>query len=467
VSIGQAPWQVEVEAGGIACGGEIIDLDHVLTAAHCTFAATSERIPADDFLVIAGTGDYESRETEGQAVEVSEVRVHPYYTYVPNSQHVIPDDVAMLTLAHPFTGGSSVQPVGLVAPGAYPGEGTPVELTGFGLQNPNEKEADGELYGLGMSVGSQGECGSEKGADNAVLLCASSPVGTPCHGDSGSALTVSGPVAELVGVMDDGELIGRLSCVMDAVGTFANVAAPEIQDFIEGSESPPMAPRGGGASCAAGSAVVGATMSCQPGSWSNGPSFTYTFVNDATGQVLQSGASPTYQFSTGAVGGEVFMRLQATNAGGTGVDQTSPTAVVAAAVAKTAGPAATAAAATGHISLAATRLRVHGRTVSVRLSCAGGATCWGRLTLTVLERYLRHGRRHRRTVTIGLATFAIAHSHRLWVQMALNGTGNKLLRARHGRLGAHLAIAKLSPSPRQTQTTAVELLVAKPSRRAH
>jgi secreted trypsin-like serine protease len=73
ISIGQAPWQVAVEAVipeekgfvEILCGGSILDSSHILTAAHCVFdSKTSKLTPAEDFTVRAGAADLALPQTE-------------------------------------------------------------------------------------------------------------------------------------------------------------------------------------------------------------------------------------------------------------------------------------------------------------------------------------------------------------------------------------------------------------------
>jgi secreted trypsin-like serine protease len=138
ISIGQAPWQVAVEAvipegGGLLCGGSILDDAHILTAAHCVFdSKTSELIPAEDFTVRAGTADLATPGAEEQERAVTDVRPHPYYVYAPGSGRVAPDDVAVLTLQEPLVLGPAAAVIPLVSPGASPAEGTPVNLAGFG-----------------------------------------------------------------------------------------------------------------------------------------------------------------------------------------------------------------------------------------------------------------------------------------------------------------------------------------------
>jgi len=468
ISVAQAPWQVVVEAvfktakgstESILCGGSIIDASHVLTAAHCVFIAPpDEQIPPSDFTVIAGTSNLKSHEAEEQRVAVAGVRVHPYYTYTPDSGHVIPDDVAVLTLEEPLALGPALSPIALAPAGVYPAEGAAVGFTGFGEQNPSTKELNGKLYSLGMNVGSSEKCGGEEGENNAVVLCASSPSGAPCSGDSGSALTTLGSPPTLLGVMNDGAVIAGKGCTAGGRDSFADVAAPEIQDFIDGSEEPPRAPRGAGAGCTAVNPTVGGSMTCTPGTWSNEPSFTYTFVNGSNGQTLQSSASSEYKFTATDAGATVFMRLQATNAGGIGRAQTAPTApVMPAPAAETEPPPAP----FGHLSLAGASIAVQSDgEAAVKLSCNGTSTCRGKLTLTVRTRDKGKQRRSK-TTTIGTATFSIPPGKTETIKLKLSGAGRALLGSDHGRCSATLTILKSSPAPAQTHTESVRLVQQK------
>src|SRR5205085_4010014 len=161
-----------------------------------------------------------------------------------------------------------------------------------------EHELDGNLYALSMSVGYSRRCGLEA---DALLLCASAPGGTACHGDSGGGLTSTAAPAALFGVIDFVLVPAGQHCPAGNVNGFANVAAPEVGRFVEGSETPPRAPRGGGA-VIWGVPNVGRFLSCEPGSWSNGPTFTYGFIDSFTGQALQRGAAPAYALSPQDVG---------------------------------------------------------------------------------------------------------------------------------------------------------------------
>jgi Trypsin len=325
IAIGQAPWQVEViavlsETEGLLCGGSILNQTEVLTAGHCVYdPETEERIPADQIYIIAGTSDFEELgEPDEEESVASGVRVHPDYFYDLAAPEAIPDDVAVLKLETPFALNASVKEIGLVPKGSLLQEGTLVNLTGFGEENPSTGELNGELRSIGMTLGFSRQCGGES---NALFLCASAPNGSDCFGDSGSALTLPGSPATQVGVTDTLEIIEGRPCVDGAVGGFANVAAPEIRDFIEGDPVVPLAPRGGGA-VIQGVPTVGYALSCAPGAWTGAPTFRYVFANGATGTVLQAGASSIYPLSSANVGESVFCEVQASTSGGTGIGRT-------------------------------------------------------------------------------------------------------------------------------------------------
>lgn len=321
ISIEQAPWQVVViafvsETEALLCGGSILNETEVVTAAHCVVDPSSkEGIPPGDILVGAGA---ENIEIEPEQVTLAGgVRVHPYYN--PNAALPAPDDVAVLRLKNSLVLDRDVQPIAPISTGALLGEGTAVHLTGFGRQHP-EEELNGRLYEIGMTLGSGRECGGE---DSALFLCASAPDGSLCFGDSGGGLTLPATPATLVGVTDTVQVVDGKPCMPGAVGGFVNLAAPEIGDFVlEGDESPPRAPRGGGV-VLRGEPVVGQTLSCEPGRWSNSPTFTYLFIDGDDGATLQEGSSSTYALTAADVGRSILCELLAANAGGTGVARTS------------------------------------------------------------------------------------------------------------------------------------------------
>jgi trypsin len=459
IPIAQAPWQVWIVTEMAACGGSIIDLSHVLTAAHCTVdPETGEPVPAESFQVFAGVSNTKEA-VEGTAV--SRVRAHPYW----NGLGPDADDVAVLELAEALPASASIQPVAPAAAGAGPAEGAAVRLTGFGEQNPSLKQPpDGNLYALSMTVGYSRTCGYEA---NALFVCASSPSGDACHGDSGGGLTSQTSPAVLLGVIDFGLVAAGEHCPPGAVNGFANLAAPEVHSFLEGSESPRRAPRGGGA-VIRGVPSVGRSLTCEPGTWSNAPSFTYAFVDSSSGQALQRGSSSGYLPTARDIGRRILCEVQAANAGGTGVGRTPPLGPIAgtgALAPPSAAPALPAPvpqrAVEASISLLATSITVrHGGTARVRLQCRGQATCRGRLALTATRRVRIDGRMTLRNERIGVASFVVAAGRTDLVNVRLNAAGRGLLRAAHGRLRARLAITRLRAAPLapQTQTVGVRLV---------
>ena len=325
ILIEQAPWQVfvlgivpvsQTEALFLLCGGSIVGETHIVTAGHCMFdPETGSRLPAEDVVVVAGTSNIRQTEAGEQEVEVAAIRVHPDFEYEAGPG--TPDDVAVLELSQPLVFNTLVQPIALAAAGAMPAEGAQVNLTGFGLESPGGQE-EGPLHSLGMTVGFSRPCG---GPADAVFLCASAAGGSGCEGDSGSPLT-SGSQPSLVGVMDTVAVVSGESCRASADNGFVGVAAPEIRDFIEGAEDPPLAPRGGGISIRA-VPQVGHIATCESGSWSGSPTYAYRFLDSADNQALQSGPSATYRLTAADIGIPISCEVLASNAGGTGLARTN------------------------------------------------------------------------------------------------------------------------------------------------
>ncbi|HWF33350.1 MAG TPA: trypsin-like serine protease [Solirubrobacteraceae bacterium] len=319
-SADQFPWQVAVLTETGLCGGVVVGLGEVLTAGHCVVdPETGEPLLPAEVLVLAGSSNLSEEESVDPAVQeriASAVRVHPYFDYAAGPG--TPDDVAVIDVGQALLETATVKSVKALATVLPPAEGMPALVSGFGEQDTEPAELDGNLYALSTTIGFSRECGLEERA-NALFVCASTPSGTICRGDSGGAL-VSGSPASLIGVVDTVRIVGGRTCVDGAVDGFANVTAPEILDFVEGSEAPPVAPRGGGAGIR-GFIEVGKSLTCEPGSWSGSPTYTYAFI-DSAGQVLQQGPATSYPLTSADLGRAILCEVYATNAGGTGVGRT-------------------------------------------------------------------------------------------------------------------------------------------------
>ena len=336
-SISQFPWQVYVEGGpfkegdktfATSCGGSILDSTHILTAAHCVDVegTTIEHSPAA-FAVVSGDSNINELSSTIQVRGVASIRTHPYYAVSPE----IKDDVAVLTLETPLelSQAMDAEPIPLVPAGATPAPGTTLGLSGYGKENGAESaQSDGKLHSTTLTAISSDACRNEVGLNSAVLLCAESASSSGCQGDSGGPLTQGSPAVE-VGIVD----FGAKECPVAHPSAFTNIAAPEIRDFIEGSESPPVAPRQSlppAMKWLGSSPIAFIPLTCESGGWSGSPSLTYTFqLENASAQMLQSGPANVFAPAGGLVGSTVVCVVQASNPGGTstGRSGTTPTIV--------------------------------------------------------------------------------------------------------------------------------------------
>jgi hypothetical protein len=392
IQVQQAPWTVYVQdqSGGtrFLCTGSIVDASHILTAAHCVYDDAGRLATPSQVTVRAGVSNFSSPLSTDQEQDrpVSLIRVHPAYVYTGRPT---PDDVAVIALASPLDlSGSAVQAVALPSAGAAYPTGTAVGLAGFGRSAPTV-QTSGPLSWMTATVDPQGQCGSSGHGltdNNGITLCAASPSSAVCNGDSGSGLVTTTGTPVLIGVVS----AGSTGCDTGSHGIFTYTGAPEILQFIQGSDSPPTAPRETTTTFLQVKwdppLVVGNTLSCSTGGWAAPePSFTYSFVNLVDGTVLQTGPRTTYLVPAGAIGATVVCQVTASNDGGTMLEQTDPTPAVKAAPQVRILKVGTIDAARGH----ALRLRV---------SLQSPVGLWGKFAVCVVPPHAVAGRLCRSTV---------------------------------------------------------------------
>ncbi|HEY5260955.1 MAG TPA: serine protease [Solirubrobacteraceae bacterium] len=374
-SISQFPWQVFVlveEAPGKygSCGGSILNSTTILTAAHCvTEEGTSTKYSDEQVDLIAGANlvsvqklleieeleeinpAYKATAAEeeefisplgpagtgaqikaGSISKIASVRVDPNYAAITTSNPIAKDDVAVITLSEPLelTAARNTATISLVGAGATPAAGTSLSISGYGEQSGAEgARPNGKLYSTTLTAMSGSACEEYAGAQSAIYLCAESATSATCQGDSGGPLTEGSPAVQ-VGIVDS----GLAGCPTGKPTLFTNVATPEIRDFIEGNESPPIAPRPSSLPTikSVGAAPVDfSPLTCEPGTWTGSPTYTYTFqAGSIAGAVLQSGASNVFTPPASLVGAPLICVVQAGNAGGGGTLHSAATAAIAA-----------------------------------------------------------------------------------------------------------------------------------------
>lgn len=372
IQIQPAPWTVFVQQrvapGGFLCTGSIVDPSHILTAAHCVFDDNGNLASPSQLTVKAGVSNFSTPSSTDveQDRAVSAIRVHPGYVWTGNLE---PDDVAVLSLSSALdVSGPPAQTIALPSPNAAFPANAAVGVAGFGKQTPTAV-ASGSLSWTTATVDPQGSCGASAANglidNNGIVLCAASPSSAVCNGDSGSGLVTTTDPKTLLAVTN-GVAAG---CDPGSPGSFTYVGAPEILDFVQGNDQPPSAPREMSSTTLElewdPPLVVGNTLSCSTGGWSGATRFLFSFIDTTSGQVLQSGAHPTFLIPTAEAGATVQCRVAASNDGGTTLAETTPTSAVQAAPAVRIGPIAA-------------RSGVRGRTVTLRVLLHTPAGLYGK-----------------------------------------------------------------------------------------
>lgn len=305
-----APWSAQVwieEGGGTArCSGSILDALHVLTAAHCAFAGET-LIPGSAYTIIAGLAKFDyspPEEEEFQQREVVGVRIPPAYR--PGVIHG--SDAALLTLDSPLDfSRPGVQPIAVVPENGLPPLGSPTEFFGWGLTSA--ESFDRREHSLDQSLIRQWRCGGGYPA----TICAQSPTGTTCKGDSGGGLVSATTPPVLLGVAS----FTITGCPLAQPDGYTNLASPEIHRWLLGDENPSLAPDSQSPPILSGDVSVGGKAFCNSPTWSGQPKLKSLFVLGEGGAEIEAPAVAGHRLRRSDRGEEIFCVSIATDVGGT------------------------------------------------------------------------------------------------------------------------------------------------------
>jgi hypothetical protein len=150
-------------------------------------------------------------------------------------------------------------------------------------------------------------------------MCFQAPESTTCNEDGGAGVLTTSGSPILVGIA-----ISPTSgtCQTGGQNTFLYVAAPEILDFIQGSDTPPLAPRRTSSVKLHLDYVTplrpGTKLTCSTSGWKMPVRISYSFTNADTGKVLQpSGAR--YVVKAKDVGISILCDVHVAGSGGTSI----------------------------------------------------------------------------------------------------------------------------------------------------
>ena len=221
---GEWPWQVVlIVAGDSYCGGSILELDVVVTAADC-----AEGLDASDIDIEAGSVEVGGADAQRRGVE----RIVMHEGYDGGS---LVNDIALLFLAEPLEASAAVGPIALPDPATEAERtdgGDPAFVTGFGVTSENGTNTSDVLLEGEIEIFDDPTCvadyeGGSEDVTPELMVCAGLEEGgvDACYGDSGGPLVV--PADErrsswfLVGIVSWGDGCGR----RDAPTVYTEVSA--------------------------------------------------------------------------------------------------------------------------------------------------------------------------------------------------------------------------------------------------
>ncbi|XP_056640870.1 serine protease 30-like [Diorhabda sublineata] len=208
------PYQVSIlYQGSHGCGGSIIDENHILTAAHCTYNV-------EETILSVRVGS--SWRNEGGAVyDVGKIEVHPDFDDLTFDY-----DISILRLTTSLDFGKGVQPITLATAGTQIDDNLDGYVTGWGKLGEQEPMSN-QLQVVELPVISTQTCSRyyPTGFITERMFCAGYIGGgkDTCDGDSGGPIVVAGIQIGIVSW-------GIICAAPDEPGAYSKI--PELVDYI-------------------------------------------------------------------------------------------------------------------------------------------------------------------------------------------------------------------------------------------